>query len=364
MICGPSALIQLRVWLLVTSAVVAVSCLDAAQQVSAPATGKLYHGFYYDGPAADGQDPTEHNVAPEDVKQYERAVGKKTAWVLFSDNWFESCQFPRALCEWIRRAGKIPYLRLMLRSDLDQKHAEKKFTLKNIIAGDFDNDLRTWARAAKTFGSPILIEWGTEPNGDWFAWNGKWNGGATVGPALYTAAYRHIVDLMRAEGADNLQWIWHVNWFDEPETKWNRFENYYPGDDYCSWVALSVYGPLTPMTKDGLESFRFKMSEAYPRLTKIAAGKPIVIAEFGCDLHHRKVRASQWANAALDDLFSNRWPGVIGFCWWNESWENDDQEKHDTDMNILHDSSLTNVFRTQFAEHAEKIQQTPIISTR
>ena len=44
------------------------------------------------------------------------------------------------------------------------------------------------------------------------------------------AAYRHIVDLMRAEGADNLQWVWHVNWLDEPEKNWNRFENYFPGD--------------------------------------------------------------------------------------------------------------------------------------
>ena len=34
---------------------------------------------------------------------------------------------------------------------------------------------------------------------------------------------------MRAEGANNLQWVWHVNWFDEPEAKWNRFENYYVG---------------------------------------------------------------------------------------------------------------------------------------
>jgi len=62
-----------------------------------------------------------------------------------------------------------------------------------------------------------LIEWGTEPNGEWFSWNGKWNGGAGEGPARYVAAYRHIVDLMRADRADNLQWVWHVNWLDEPE---------------------------------------------------------------------------------------------------------------------------------------------------
>src|SRR4029077_10994136 len=149
--------------------------------------------------------------------------------------------------------------------------------------------LRLWARAAKAFESPILVEWGTEPNGDWFAWNGKWNGGAKTGPARYIAAYRHIVDLMRTQGADNLQWIWHVNWFDEPEAGWNHFENYYPGDDYCDWVAVSAYGALTPMSRDGQEILRFKMAQAYPRLVKIAPGKPIIVAEFGSDLHNPRV---------------------------------------------------------------------------
>src|SRR2546429_9637993 len=38
-----------------------------------------------------------------------------------------------------------------------------------------------------------------------FSWNGRWNGGPKLGPAKYITAYRHIVDLMRSEGADNLQ---------------------------------------------------------------------------------------------------------------------------------------------------------------
>jgi len=41
---------------------------------------------------------------------------------------------------------------------------------------------------------------------------------------------------------------------------------------------------------------------------KIAPGKPIIIAEFGCDLHNRHVDAAEWAKVALDDLFSNRCP--------------------------------------------------------
>src|SRR5439155_756909 len=126
----------------------------------------------------------------------------------------------------------------------------------------------------------------------------------------------------------NFQWVWHVNWLDEPEKKWNRFENYFPGETYCDWVALSAYGPTTPMTRDGTESFAFKMREAYPRLVKIAPGKPIIIAEFGCDLHNPHVDAATWAKAALEDLFSSRWPGIVGFCWWNEGWQNDNLKKH------------------------------------
>jgi hypothetical protein len=342
----------------------ALFCMAQADAQSAhilaPPPGKLYHGFYWDGVGSDEHDPTEHDVTPSDVARYEEAVGKQTAWIYFSDNWFESRKFPVPTCNWIHDLKKIPYIRLMLRSDVDQGHSEKTFSLRKIIAGEFDADLRAWAREAKNFGSPVLIEWGTEPNGKWFSWNGKWNGGAKEGPPHYVAAYRHIVDLMRAAGADNLQWVWHVNWLDEPEKKWNRFENYFPGENYCDWVALSAYGPTTPTMRDGAESFAFKMRKAYPRLMKVAPGKPIIIAEFGCDLHNEHVDATSWAGAGLENLLSNRWPGIIGFCWWNEGWQNDNRKKHDTDMIVLHDTGLTRSFRDEFGKHADKIQEVPI----
>jgi Glycosyl hydrolase family 26 len=332
-----------------------------AGPVAPPPPGKLYHGFYFGGIGTDTHDPTEHDVSPQDVERYEKTVGAKTTWVYFSHNWFESRKFPETTCSWIRQLGKIPYLRLMLRSDVDQLHAEKVFTLDKILVGDFDNDLRTWASDAKNFGSPILIEWGTEPNGKWFSWNGKWNGGANNGPTKYVTAYRHIVDLMRAEGADNLQWVWHANWLDEPEQKWNAFENYFPGEKYCDWVALSAYGPTTPRMEDGAENFAFKMREAYPRLVKIAPSKPIIIAEFGCDLHNKHCDAAEWARGALADIFSEKWPAIIGFCWWNEGWQNDNHKRNDTDMIIWHDENLTRVFHEAFARHSDKIQATPLL---
>lgn len=354
---------QVRIFFGAVAVSVGVMNACGAERLVTPPEGKLYQGLYFDEPRS-GRDPTEHDVTPADVTRFEDKLDTKMVWVYFSNNWSDSRRFPSAICDWIKGLGKIPYIRLMLRSDAEQMRPEKTFTLANILAGKFDDDLKQWANDAKAQIDPILIEWGTEPNGQWFSWNGKWNGGSVEGPRRYIAAYRHIVDLMRAQGADNLQWVWHVNWLDQPEKKWNRFENYYPGEDYCEWIALSAYGPLTPRTADGTESFRFKMHNAYPRLRQLAPSKPIVIAEFGCDIHHRKVDASEWTKNALEDLFSRRWPEVIGFCWWNESWANDDIKKHDTDMIIFHDAKLTKIFRDELAKHEGALQQTPIMSPR
>src|SRR2546425_5790957 len=63
-------------------------------EVPPPAPGKLYHGFYWGGVGTNNHDPTEHDVTPADVARYEQAVGKRTAWIYFSDNWFESRRFP------------------------------------------------------------------------------------------------------------------------------------------------------------------------------------------------------------------------------------------------------------------------------
>ena len=347
-------------WLAVVFVCGAATRVLSGAAIAPPPEGKLYHGCYWGGVGTDTHDPSEHDVTAANVAEYEDAVGKRTAWVYFSDNWFESRKFPAATCGWIRGSGKIPYVRLMLRSDVDQNHQEKTFTLARIIGGTFDADLRAWADEAKTFTAPLLVEWGTEPNGDWFGWSAKWNGGANDGPRRYVAAYRHIVDLMREEGATNLVWVWHVNWLDVPERPWNRFENYFPGANYCDWIGISAYGPTTPRMRDGTESLRYKIDHAYSRLTNLAPDKPVVLAEFGCDINNPHLNVTEWGRGALEDLFSGRWPAVIGFCWWNEGWQNDDIKKHDSDLIVLHDRRLTKVFHDELAQHADKIQETAV----
>ena len=81
-----------------------------AGPIAPPPSGKFYQGFYYDGVGTDTHDPTEHDVLPQDVDHYEKTVGAKTTWVYFSDNWFESREFPAATCSWIRDSWQNPLL--------------------------------------------------------------------------------------------------------------------------------------------------------------------------------------------------------------------------------------------------------------
>ena len=314
-----------------------------------PPIGKLYHGVYTGGGTGIGSDFTLN-----DLRSYEEETGRSAVWVLFNHNWYEGHEFPIETANWIREAGSIPYVRLMLRSSEEQNVEEPVFSLQAIIEGQFDSDLRNWCISARNFATPLLAEYGTEVNGEWFPWNGVWNGGGKTagygnpskpdGPERFRDAYRHIIQSCRDEGADNITWVFHIDVSDVPNEEWNAFENYYPGDEWIDWIGISNYGPQTPQT-DYWEEFRDGMNAVYPRLDALTANKPIFIAEFGVTKNNPLGDQAEWARAALTDLTSFRWPRIIGFSWWNEWWQNDDNPAHDTNMRLQDNPTLATVFR-------------------
>lgn len=324
------------------------------QVVATPGAGKYYHGVFPGGEFAE-----EDQIKKEELASYQEAVGKKAVWVYFTHNWFKGKPFPVKTASWIRDNGSVPFIRLMLRSSEEQNVKEPKYTLARIIRGDFDKDLRAWARGAKTFGTPLLAEFGTEVNGEWFAWNGKWNGGGAKlgygdkkqfdGPERFKDAYRRIIRLSREEGASNILWAFHINSDDVPNTAWNKFENYYPGDKWIDWLGVSIYGAGTPMAE--AETMREMMDAVYPRLAKLSKTKPVVILELGFTNGHPAVKQEDWAKDALTELFFGRWPRVIGFAWWNESWENDDDPAHNSVLRVQNNPALAAVFKKMLGEN-------------
>jgi hypothetical protein len=331
-----------RSFALMLTLVALASCLGKEPQAASslaltvPA-GKLLHGVFVGG--GEEEDPT-----PARLERYENAVGKKAAWVYFSNNWFTSRAFPQASSEAIRKAGSVPFIRLMLRSSTDIDVAEPKFTLEKINAGEFDSDLKTWGDAAKAFKTPLIVEFGTEVNGKWFSWNGFWHGANLEAPKKFREAYRRIIQTIRARGASNITWVFHVAGDDDPNESWNKLEHYYPGSDVIDWLGVSAYGAQEPTATD-VEGLAPQLDRIVPRLEKLAPGKPIMLLEFGSVTNHPSVNAATWTAEGLDAILANRWPALRGFAWWNSRWPNDSDPNHDSRMLVEDSPEVAKVLR-------------------
>lgn len=101
---------------------------------------------------------------------------------------------------------------------------------KNTGNGAYDKVIKQFSAWATAANRPIYLRIGYE-------FDGPHN---ELEPDEYVKAYKHIVDLIRAEGANNIAFVWHSYaskpYKDYPLSSW------YPGDDYVDWVAISVFG--------------------------------------------------------------------------------------------------------------------------
>jgi len=245
-----------------------------------PVEGLIYHAAYPDFGG------TEDVVTSKAITDFEALAKKQITWAYFSNNWYNAITFPTAHTNTIHNAGKIPFVRMMPRTNFAEGGPDENYTMQKIINGDFDAELTQWAIDAASLSYPILVEFGTEVNGDWFPWNGKYNGAdqtsynnpnLTDGAERFVDAYRHIIDICNNNGADNITWFFHVDAYSSPATEWNSINKYYPGDNYIDWIGVSVYGPQTP--DEEYQDFTEIMDDVYPTLTSLSE-KPIAILEF------------------------------------------------------------------------------------
>lgn len=318
----------------------ACPCVKSVRQIDkrkvVEANG-VYHGAFPEF----GE--SEDNVTASAIRDFESATGKNIAWAYFSNNWFLMDQndepqplirFPNeaVLTIWNHRKLNriVPFIRMMPRSSW--KKDDSYYSLQKIIDGKFDQDLRQWARAARDIRSdgdlhtriPLMVEFGTEANGNWFPWSAKYNGGSKAtnygdptkadGPERYRDAYRHIIELFRCEGVTNITWVFHVDAHPAPPLSWNNLAAYYPGDSYIDWTGASVYGPATP--DDPMRTFEesFTTNDIYKELCSLS-NKPIAVLEFGVDDRPSK---AQWISEALDSI-AHHFTRIKAISYWHSS---------------------------------------------
>ncbi|MFI5935247.1 glycoside hydrolase family 26 protein [Actinoplanes sp. NPDC051494] len=138
----------------------------------------------------------------------------------------------------------------------------------DIINGSHDDLIARAARRLKAQDRPVLLRWGWEMNGDWYAWSAARN---NKNPDGYIESWKHIHGIFAEEKADNVSWVWSPNWNSSPVADWNTYATLYPGDAYVDWVGVSGYNlhHETPETLFG------------PIYRSYSTRKPIMITEVG-----------------------------------------------------------------------------------
>lgn len=321
-------------------------------KLQAPGQG-VYHAAF---PGFVTEDEEPAPATAEKIDEFEALAGKEIVWAYFSNEWTDGIHFPKADVCAIHNSGKAPFVRLMPRNrDTEFKELldciappgfEPAYKMQDFIDGVYDEPLRQWAREAKATGVPILAQFGVEVNGCWFSWNGQWHGGGQTngygdptladGPERFRDAYRHVVDLFRDEGANNVTWFFHINYNSKPSASWNHFANYYPGDDYVDWIGVSIYGAQDAEAEWSTFNERFQV--VYHELnqtTVIARTKPIAVVEMGVTEDHPTGVKSVWISEALAIIRAGTYPRLKGISWWQEKWTNSDG----SESNLRIDSS-------------------------
>ncbi len=226
------------------------------------------------------------------VSRFARALGREPNLVLYFSGWSVPFQADFAHKAWAH--GAITTIQV----DPDA------ISLADIAAGKYDAYVRSYAAAIRSYGHPVVIGFGHEMNGWWFSW-----GYRHTSPAVFVAAWRHIVNVFRQQGASNVTWLWTINIVDQrhgirsPGPWW-------PGDSYVTWVGIDGYYRRPSWMFASLFGPTVK---AVRKLTL----DPILISETAAS-----VRAGQPAKIA--NLFAGvRAYGLLGFVWFDakQNWD-------------------------------------------
>ena len=248
--------------------------------VNLPTTPQSYLGVYADGaPASYGG-----------VTAFTSATGAKPDVVMYYSGWYEP--FPISFAATAANNGAVPLVQM----------DPTGISVRAIAAGRYDGYLSAYAEAVRAYRHPVILSFGHEMNGNWYAW-----GYRKTSPAAFVAAWRHIVTLFRELGARNVTWLWTINIVNDtqrgripPPAPW------WPGSSYVTWVGIDGYY-LKP-------SWQFAPLFG-PTIAKVRAltGDPILIAETGA------TPGSGQATKIADVFAGIRLYGLLGFVWFDST---------------------------------------------
>ena len=206
------------------------------------------------------------------------------------------------------------------------------YTNARIAAGDFDAYLQQWGTALASWGKPVLLRYAHEMNGDWYPWSEGINTNAS---GSYIAAWRHVHDVLEAQGATNVTWVWSPN---VPYTGSTPLAGLYPGADYADVVALDGYNWGAAAAWSAWTSPSALFADGLTQLRALAPGKSILVAETASA--EAGGSKATWNTDLVAYLAAQS--DVMGFVWFDHNKE--------VDWRINSSASSTNALSAALAQ--------------
>lgn len=196
--------------------------------------------------------------------------------------------------------------------------SDPAFALSAIASGAQDGFLHAFARDMAAFKHPVLFRLNGEMNGSWEPYFDQ------AGGPNFIAAWRHVVDVFRADGARNVTWVWCPNVTgpagSNSATAEDRLAQWYPGDDYVDWTGFDTYNWSSSngapwMTFDQVMTGYPKWyGDTYHAVLKLAPSKPMLLGEFAS--HNQGGDKTAWIKDALAKI-PTTYPAIRAILWFN-----------------------------------------------
>jgi hypothetical protein len=214
------------------------------------------------------------------------ATGVRPRVVLYYSGWLEP--FQAGFAATAAEHGAVPLVQIN----------PLGVSLASIASGRYDSYLDSYAEAVRSYHHPVIMGFGHEMNGYWYSW-----GYQHTSPAVFVAAWRHIVDVFRGLGTRNVTWLWTVNTIHKRASVPSP-DPWWPGSSYVNWVGIDGYydspsSTFAPLFGPTIGAVRALTSD------------PILIAETAAT-------SAAGQPAKIADLFAGtHLYGLLGFVWFD-----------------------------------------------
>lgn len=252
------------------------------------------------------------NSSATDIATLETSVGASMDIRAVFVGWGNGASdFPSWLTSSIKSSGKTLLMYWEPAANGDTGNINQPgYNYDSITNGTWDSSIIAFAKAVKTYASPVILIPFDEMNGDWYPWSGTNNGNS---PAKHNDAYRHLHDLFAAQGVTNVKWGWAPNNDSWPNTTANDLTMYYPGDAYVDYVGVDGFNFNNPWV-----SYNQIFDKAMTKLAQY--NKPIYIFSMAsAEANDGGAKKAAWIADTFTQIAKN--PKIKGWIWFNENKE-------------------------------------------